>query len=134
MNDFQERLSEHDGRLFTVPLTAINTVRTLYEVVLFEHNSAPETKKVEHIIQVLRSLHWLPTCHRADFKTILLLCKTQNGLGTKCIFNLLFCYEPFRPLMSAGTGLLAACGVKTQETHAPPICNNSRGLFQLSVL
>lgn len=47
-----------------------------------------ETKKVEQIIQVLWSLHWLPVCHRFDFKTIRLLWKALNGFGTKCIFNL----------------------------------------------
>ena len=37
------------------------------------------TKKVEHITSVLKSLHWLPVCHRIDFETLLLVYKALSG-------------------------------------------------------
>ena len=43
------------------------------------------TKKVEHITPVLKSLHWLPACQRIDFKILLLVYKAINGLGSKYI-------------------------------------------------
>ena len=34
-----------------------------------------DTKKIEHIIPVLKSLHWIPVCQRIDFKFLLLVYK-----------------------------------------------------------
>ncbi len=41
------------------------------------------TRKSEHITPVLRSLHWLPVTFRIDFKVLLLIYKSLNGLGPK---------------------------------------------------
>ncbi len=41
------------------------------------------TRKSEHITPVLRSLHWLPVTFRIDFKVLLLVYKSLNGLGPK---------------------------------------------------
>lgn len=38
-----------------------------------------KTKKAEHITPVLRSLYWLPVCHRIDFKILLHVYKSFNG-------------------------------------------------------
>ena len=47
------------------------------------------TKKVDHISPVLKSLHWLPVCQRIDFKVLLLVYKALNGLGPTYINELL---------------------------------------------
>jgi len=46
------------------------------------------TRKYEHITPVLRSLHWLPVTFRIDFKVLLLVYKSFNGLGTQYIADL----------------------------------------------
>ncbi|MDF4331524.1 hypothetical protein P3396_23550, partial [Vibrio parahaemolyticus] len=56
------------------------------------------TKRVEPITPVLKSLHWLPVCQRIDFKILLLVYKALNGLGPKYISDLLVHYEASRPL------------------------------------
>uniref|UniRef100_A0A3Q3N5J5 Reverse transcriptase domain-containing protein n=1 Tax=Mastacembelus armatus TaxID=205130 RepID=A0A3Q3N5J5_9TELE len=43
------------------------------------------TKKLDHITPVLRSLHWLPISQRIDFKILLLVYKALNGCGPKYI-------------------------------------------------
>ncbi len=60
------------------------------------------TKRVDHITPVLRSLHWLPVSQRIDFKILLLVYKALNGLGPKYITDLPQNYEPSRPLRSSG--------------------------------
>ncbi len=50
-------------------------------------------EKNEHITPVLRSLHWLPVTFRIDFKVILLVYKSLNGLGPKYIADMLTEYK-----------------------------------------
>ena len=59
------------------------------------------TKKVDHITPVLKSLHWLPVCQIIDFKILLLVYKALNGFGPKYISELLNS-EPSRTLRSSG--------------------------------
>ena len=74
-----------------------------------------KTKKFEHITPILRSLHWLPVCQRIEFKVLLIVYKSLNGLGPKYISDLLLHYIPARPLRSAGTSLLNTPRVKTKH-------------------
>ena len=76
------------------------------------------SKKVEHITPVLRSLHWLPVCHRIDFKILLTVYKSLNGLGPKYISDLLLHYIPPRPLRSSGTSLLVVPRIQTKQGEA----------------
>lgn len=63
-----------------------------------------KTKKGEHIIPVLRSLHQLPACQRIELKVMLLVYKSLSGLGPKHISDCLLTYELSRPLRSSGRG------------------------------
>ena len=76
------------------------------------------TKKAEHITPVLKSLHWLPVCHRIDFKIMLIVYKSLNSSGPKYISELLLHYQPSRPLRSSGTGLLTVPRTKTKHGEA----------------
>ena len=58
------------------------------------------TRKMDHITPVLKSLHWLPVGKRIDFKILLLVYKSLNGLGPKYISELLVGCEASRPLRS----------------------------------
>ncbi len=64
------------------------------------------TRKSEHITPVLRSLHWLPVTFRIDFKVLLLVYKSLNGLGPKYMSDMLTEYKPNRPLRSLGSSQL----------------------------
>ncbi len=51
---------------------------------------------------VLWFLHWLPVTFRIDFKVLLLVYKSRNGLGPKYIADMLTECKPNRPLRSVG--------------------------------
>ncbi len=75
--------------------------KTIRQLKLIQNTAArilTRTRKSEHITPVLRSLHWLPVTFRIDFKVILLVYKSLNGLGPKYIADMLTEYKPNRPL------------------------------------
>lgn len=76
------------------------------------------TRKLDHITPVLKSLHWLPVSQRIDYKILLLVYKTLNGLGPKYMLDLLESYETSRPLRSSGTGLLYVPRTRTKQGEA----------------
>ncbi len=73
------------------------------------------TRKSEYITPVLRSLHWLPVTFRIDFKVLLLVYKSLNGLGPKYIADMLTEYKPNRPLRSLGSSQLEIPRVHTKQ-------------------
>ncbi len=73
------------------------------------------TRTSEHITPVLRSLHWLPVTFRIDFKELLLIYKSLNGLGPKYIADMLAKYKPNRPLRSVGSSQLEIPRVHTKQ-------------------
>ena len=77
-----------------------------------------DTRKVDHITPVLRSLHWLPVCQIIDFKILLLVFKSLNGLGPRYIDDLLHHYEASRSLRSSGSGLLSVPRITTKHGKA----------------
>ncbi len=70
------------------------------------------TRKSEHITPVLRSLYWLPVPFRIDFKVLLLVYKSLNGLGPKYIADML---TEYRPLRSVGSSQLEIPRVHTKQ-------------------
>ncbi len=73
------------------------------------------TRKSEHITPVLRSLHWLPVTFRIDFKVLLLIYKSLNGLRPKYIANMLTEYKPNRLLRAVGSSQLEIPRVHTKQ-------------------
>ncbi len=76
------------------------TVRQLQYIQNASARILTRTRKSEHITPVLRSLHWLPVIFRIDFKVILLVYKSLNGLGPKYIADILTEYKLNRLLRS----------------------------------
>ncbi len=70
------------------------------------------------IMWVYRSLHWLPVTFRIDFKVILLVYKSLNGLGPKYIADMLTEYKPNRPLRSVGSSQLETPRVHTKQRES----------------
>ncbi len=62
--------------------------------------------KSEHITPILQSLHWLPVCYRINFKVLLLVFKSLNGLTPSYLSDLLIDHQPTRALRSANLRLL----------------------------
>lgn len=59
------------------------------------------TRKREHIMPVLASLHWLPVCFRIKFKILLFVFKSLHGQAPAYIDDLLKTHTPLRSLRSA---------------------------------
>ena len=78
--------------------------KSIRQLQLIQHSAAQlhtKTKKLEHITPVLRVLFTLNLLNqRINFK-LLVTSEALNGLGTKCLFNMVLCYEPPR---SSGAG------------------------------
>ncbi len=88
------------------PLDSCSSSRTLL---------LTRTRTYEHITPVLRSLHWLPVTFRIDFKVLLLVYKSLNGLGPKYMSDMLTEYKPNRPLRSLGSSQLEIPRVHTKQ-------------------
>ncbi len=65
------------------------------------------TKKRDHITPVLRSLHWLPVRYRVNFKILLLVFKSLNGLAPAYLSDLLTEHRPLLSLRSSNQRLLS---------------------------
>ena len=101
-------------------LTGLNK-KSIRQLQLIQNAAArvlTNTRKLDHITPVLKSLHWLPVSQRIDFKILLLVYKALNGLGPKYIQDLLVPYEASRPLRSSGTGLLCVPRTRTKQSEA----------------
>ncbi len=84
--------------------------KTIRQLQLIQNAAArilTRTRKTEHITPVLRSLHWLPVTFRIDFKVLLLVYKSLNGLLTE--------YKPNRPLWSLGSSQLEIPRAHTKQ-------------------
>ncbi len=75
----------------------------------------PPVLRSLHWPPVLRSLHWLPVTFRIDFKVLLLVYKSLNGLGPKYMSDMLTEYKPNRPLRSLGSSQLEIPRVHTKQ-------------------
>ncbi len=64
------------------------------------------SRKYDHIIPILQSLHWLPIKFRISYKILLLAYKALNDLAPAYLTNLLSRYNPTRSLRSQNSGLL----------------------------
>ncbi len=92
--------------------------KTIRQLQLIQNAAArilTRTRKSEHITPVLRSLHWLPVTFRIDFKVLLLVYKSLNGLGPKYMSDMLTEYKPNRPLRSLGSSQLEIPRVHTNQ-------------------
>ncbi len=92
--------------------------KTIRQLQLIQNAAArilTRTRKSEHITPVLRSLRWLPVTFRIDFKVLLLVYKSLNGLGPKYIADMLTEYKPNRPLRSVGSSQLEIPRVHSKQ-------------------
>ncbi len=99
-------------------IVMVSFQRSPLNVQLIQNTAArilTRTRTSEHITPVLRSLHWLPVTFRIDFKVLLLVYKSLNGLGPKYMSDMLTEYKPNRPLRSLGSSQLEIPRVHTKQ-------------------
>ncbi len=92
--------------------------KTVRQMQLIQNAAArilTRTRKSEHITPVLRSLPWLRVTFRIDFKLLLLIYISLNGLEPKYIADMLTEYKPNRPLRSVGSSQLEMSRVHTKQ-------------------
>jgi len=80
--------------------------KTIRQLQLIQNAAArilSRTRKYEHFTPVLRSLHWLPVTFGIDFKVLLQVYKSFNGLGPQYTADMLTEYKPNRSLRSLGS-------------------------------
>ncbi len=73
------------------------------------------TRKREHITPILASLHWLPVRFRIDFKILILVFKSLNGLAPTYLSDLIQPYAPSRGFRSADHLLLVVPCVRLKS-------------------
>ena len=76
-----------------------------------------KTKKFDHITPILSYLHWLPVKQRIDFKILLTVFKSINGLAPPYIASMLTEYTPDRSLRSSNQGLLNIPRINSKSAY-----------------
>ncbi len=66
------------------------------------------THKWDHISPILSSLGWLPVQYRIDFKLLVFVYKSLNGLAPSYLSELLLIHKPARSLRSSDHSILIA--------------------------
>ncbi len=116
-------------RLYMLPLSQIMRKNRIESELCWWHPDLPSLiskwlqphwlwAKSEHLTPVLRSLHWLSVTFRIDFKALLLVYKSLNGLGPKYIADMLTEYKPNRPLRSLASSQLETPRVHTKQEES----------------
>ena len=86
------------------------TMKNLKILQLCQNSAArmvSKKKRTDHITPVLTALHWLPVKQRIDFKVLLTVYKSRNGLAPLYINDMLTDYSQARCLRSSNQNLLA---------------------------
>ena len=87
--------------------------------------------KFDHVTPALKSLHWLPSESRIQYKVLCLVYKAQNGLAPQYLSDAITSYKPVRSLRSSDKGLLAIPKVCTSKYGGQAFAHAGPSLFNL---
>lgn len=90
------RLDYCNALLSGLPKKALNNLQIFQSAAA---RALTKTKRTAHMSPVLKSLHWLPVSFRIDFKIILLVFKSLNGLAPEYLWDTPLMYVPSRCLL-----------------------------------
>ena len=122
------KLDYCNSLLYGVPNKQLKKVQRVF-------NSAARmitgAKRQDSATEILKELHWLPVRERIEFKILLLVFKSLNGLAPAYLSNTLDKYTPSRPLRSMNslsltphTARYKYYGVRAFQCAAPKLWNN----------
>src|SRR4029434_1955047 len=77
-----------------------------------------KTKRTDHITPILKYLHWPPVSYRIDFKALLLVFKSLNGIGPQYLSDMFQQYVSLRSLRSQQKYLLVKPTFRTKQGEA----------------
>ena len=97
------RLDYCNSLLYGIPASLMQRLQRVQNYAARVTAMAP---KRDHVTPVLYKLHWLPIHQRVDFKMMLYVYKSQNGLAPAYLRDLLHAYTPSRKLRSADKSFL----------------------------
>ncbi|XP_053149256.1 uncharacterized protein LOC128343844 [Hemicordylus capensis] len=83
----------------------------------------------DHIMPVLKQLHWLPICFQAKYKVLVITFKALNGFGPGYLRERLLRYDPHRSLRSSGEVRLQLPPVRLVATQNQAFCIAAPGLW-----
>ena len=75
------------------------------------------SRKHDHITPILYNLHWLPIPQRIQYKLLLLVYKSLQGLAPAYLSELVSWYTPVRNLRSVNDYLAVEQSVKKSKTN-----------------
>ena len=87
------------------------------------------TRQRDHITPVLRALHWLPVCHRIQFKVLVNVSKCMYGLSPDYLTELVYVHRQDNRLRQPDTFTLSeqvtirVIGKRAFGFSAPPLWN-----------
>ena len=87
------------------------------------------TRQRDHITPVLRTLHWLPVCHRIQFKVLVNVFKCMRGLSPDYLTELVHVHRRDNQLRQPDTFTLSeqvtirVIGKRAFGISAPPLWN-----------
>ena len=122
------RLDYANALLYGLPDCVLNRLQRV------QNNAARlifRKKKHDNVTPLLKSLHWLPTTYRIQYKINLLTFKALQGLAPDYLSDLIKPYTPTRELRSsckclletAKTAKLKSCGERAFSVAAPKLWN-----------
>ncbi len=97
------RLDNCNALLGGCPASSINKLQIVQNAAA---RVLTRSRKYDHIIPILQSLHWLPIKFCIRYKLLSLTYKALNGLAPTYLTSLLSCYNPTRSLRSQNSGPL----------------------------
>lgn len=105
------RIDYCNSLLYGLPASKLNRLQRVQNTAA---RLITKTRKRDHITPTLFKLHWLPIPERIEFKILLLVFKSKNGLAPDYLSELLIPYQPARALRSANQDLLTVPSYKSQ--------------------
>ena len=120
------RLDYCNSLLHDIPLAQIERLQRIQNK---DARLITRTRQRDHITPVLRALHWLPVCHRIEFKVLVNVFKCLHGLSPDYLTEMVHVHRRDNRLRQPDTFTLSkqvairVIGKRAFGISAPPLWN-----------